>query len=83
MRCNGHQVDRVVVREASSQVELESTGSGVYPRLPLLNHSCDHNTLRIFRNNQVVLLAARSELSLSSAMSSPHVSAGRLRRGRR
>ena len=59
MRCNGHQIDRVVVRPGSSQVELESLGSGVFPLLPLLNHSCDHNTTRVFRNNQVLLLAAR------------------------
>ena len=59
VRCNAHQVDRVVVSQASSQVEVESLGSGLYPLLPLLNHSCDHNTLRLFRNNQVVLLAAR------------------------
>ena len=70
MRCNGHQVDRALVRQGSSQVELESLGSGVFPVLPLLNHSCDSNTLRLFTNNQVFLLAARSDLP---PLSSPYL----------
>lgn len=59
MRSNGHQVDRAVARQGRSEVELESVGSGLYPVLPLLNHSCDNNTLRVFTNNRVLLIAAR------------------------
>ena len=65
VRCNGHQVDRVVARQGSSQVELESLGSGLFPVLPLLNHSCDQNTIRVFTNNRVLLLVARSDHSPS------------------
>ena len=59
VRCNAHQVDRQVVRPGHSQVEVEGVASAVFPLLPLLNHSCDHNTLRVFSNNMVTLLATR------------------------
>ena len=59
VRCNGHQVDRVVTSPGESMVEVESVGSAVFPLLPLLNHSCDHNTVRVFNNNQLILLATR------------------------
>ena len=74
VRCNAHQVImimRIMINDvydvkvdevtsiARAGVELEGRASAVYPVLPLLNHSCDPNTLRVYIGGRVVLLAAR------------------------
>ena len=74
VRCNAHQVmmvnndaydnnddDQVdeVTSIARARVELEGRASAVYPVLPLLNHSCDPNTLRVYNGGRVLLIAAR------------------------
>ena len=75
VRCNAHQVIMIrqddhenevhnvkvdeVTSIARAGVELEGRASAVYPVLPLLNHSCDPNTLRVNIGGRVVLLAAR------------------------
>ena len=74
VRCNAHQVImimRIMINDvydvkvdevtsiARAGVELEGRASAVYPVLPLLNHSCDPNTLRVYSGGRVVLLAAR------------------------
>ena len=72
VRCNAHQVmmvnnndnnddDQVdeVTSITGAGVELEGRASAVYPVLPLLNHSCDPNTLRLYSGARVLLIAAR------------------------
>ena len=75
VRCNAHQVIMIgrddhdndvhhvkvdeVTSIARAGVELEGRASAVYPVLPLLNHSCDPNTLRVNIGGRVVPLAAR------------------------
>ena len=52
------QVDEVTSMVRAG-VELEGRASAVYPVLPLLNHSCDPNTLRVYSGGRVILLATR------------------------
>ena len=59
VRCNGHQVDDGLVDEGGCQVILQGIGSAIYPVLPLLNHSCDSNTVRVYVGNKVMLIATR------------------------
>ena len=58
-RCNGHQVDDGKIDEGGCQVLLHGVGSAIYPVLPLLNHSCDPNTVRVYVENKVMLMATR------------------------
>ena len=53
------QVDEVTSMVRAG-VELEGRASAVYPVLPLLNHSCDPNTLRVYSGGRVILLTTRS-----------------------
>ena len=56
-RYNAHQVDHS--SREGVQVSLTGVGSGLYPVLGLINHSCDANTVRININNTVILVATR------------------------
>ena len=58
VRCNAHQVDQVTAITRGA-VELGGLASAVYPVLPLLNHSCDPNTIRVYTGGRAVLVAAR------------------------
>ena len=58
-RYNGHQLDWSLPSPSQPrQAELQPVGSGLY--LPLLNHSCDSNTSRIFVDSTMVLVACRN-----------------------
>ena len=63
-RCNAHQIDRYYQqRTQHSQKETHmdevGVGSGVYPILSLLNHSCDASTIRFNISNKMLLVASR------------------------
>ena len=57
-RYNGHQVDWSLPSPLPGQADCLPVASGLY--LPLLNHSCDSNTVRLFVGSTMVLLASRS-----------------------
>ena len=59
-RYNAHQIDFNYMKEGRSDiVETYCVGTALYPILPLLNHSCNANTIRFNIGNKVVLVASR------------------------
>lgn len=65
VRCNAYQIewnykDKLIQGEAYPGTHLLTVGTGVYPILCLLNHSCDANTIRFNINNKVLLVASRN-----------------------
>jgi len=59
-RYNAHEIDMNSKKNGTyDQVDVLSIGSALYPILPLLNHSCNANTIRFNIGKKVVLIASR------------------------
>jgi hypothetical protein len=60
---NAHQIDfNSRQAERADCVDVYCVGSALYPILPLLNHSCNANTIRFNIGNKVILVASRNIL---------------------